>query len=62
MKQSILGSMVDALWSVNPSVGAPTPEPSLYQIVMHYYRTHFGEDEAKALTERYFASLKIELS
>lgn len=40
-----------------PNLGYVTPEPSVYEIVYMYYRTHFTEFEARTLTTQYFEAL-----
>jgi hypothetical protein len=47
----------DLLFHYRPSIGASTPEPSLFDIIYKYYREHFTERESLNFTEDYINNL-----
>ena len=46
----------------HPDLGASSPEPSLRQMVRHYYRGHFTAGKADLLTAQYFEAIAQSLS
>jgi hypothetical protein len=48
---------VAGLFEIAPSIGAPTAEPTLRQVLMAYYKPWFGDDKIKELTQRYIDAL-----
>ncbi|NNM75010.1 hypothetical protein [Enterovirga aerilata] len=49
----------EALFDVEPDLGAATLEPSLRQIIYKYYEPHFGPSEAETLMHRYVDALRF---
>jgi hypothetical protein len=55
-------NLIDQIRSIHPDCGAPTPEPSLNEVVRKYYAPWFSPEMVDKLTDEYFKSLTEKLS
>lgn len=51
---------IEEIFSINPDLGAKTPEPNLWYIVYKYYLPHFPADQANRLADDYMEAIELE--